>query len=35
MSKKTNKPLGIGLEALIPKYQTAENKIESTTLSTK
>ena len=31
MSKKTNKPLGIGLEALIPKYQTAENKIESTT----
>tara|TARA_B100002052_G_scaffold298982_1_gene334560 strand:- start:4644 stop:5519 length:876 start_codon:yes stop_codon:yes gene_type:complete len=29
MTKKTNKPLGIGLEALIPKYQTAENKIES------
>ena len=29
MTKKTNKPLGIGLEALIPKYQTAESKIES------
>lgn len=29
MTKKTNKPLGIGLEALIPKYQTTDNKIES------
>ena len=27
MTKKTNKPLGIGLEALIPKYQTTEVKL--------
>ena len=26
---KTNKPLGIGLEALIPKYQTTDSKIEN------
>ena len=30
MNKKNKKPLGIGLEALIPKYQTDDEKIKKT-----
>ena len=31
MKKKDKKPLGIGLEALIPKYQTDDEKIKNST----